>query len=144
MLHFPDPSPLSTREKCRLPPHAICIPASSVHSPFNSSVHLADPLLLFCPQAISNCYLQPLHLGVCWHRRVLVPFQALLMCLFFNKPSSDKSHCAGSLYFTDLSSISLSSLVFRNVSNCHCTYQGIDRCLLPLLPFQYFEMVRKK
>ncbi|CAM9406658.1 unnamed protein product, partial [Bubo scandiacus] len=46
-------------------------------------------------------------------RHVLAHFQALLKCLFFNKPSSEKSHCAGSLYFTDFSSVSLSTLVLR-------------------------------
>ena len=101
----------------------------------------SSPPLLPTGFSISNCYLQPLYLWDCWHRRVLLTFQPILMHSFFNKPSPEKSHCAGSLYFTDFSSISLSTLVFQNVSNCHCTYQGIDRYFLPVLPFQHFEMV---
>lgn len=73
-------------------------------------------------------------------RHVVVPFQALLTCLFFNETSLEKARCAGSLYFTDFSSTGLSSL-FKNISNCHCIYHRTDRYFLPLLPLQYFYTI---
>lgn len=95
----------------------------SPHSCEQGSLPSTSPLLpTGC--SVSMCCLQPLHLWDCWHRDILVSLQAHLMCSFFNKPSSEKLHCADSLYFTDFSSISLSSSIFKNVSNCYCT--GID------------------
>lgn len=133
--------PLCWAPKGQLPPHATCTHVSSVHSPFSSSAHLADPPLS-CPWAFLslNCYLQPPCPWDRWHRHVVVPFQALLTCLFFNETFLEKARCAGSLYFTDFSSTGLSSL-FKNISNCHCIYHGTDRYFLPLLPLQYFYAI---
>lgn len=135
--------PLSTREN-RLPMQS----ARPCHQRIVPSTPLSTWLILSSSSAhrlvCLHSYLQPLHLRDCCHRHVLIPFQALLLCLFFNKPFSGTSPHAGLLYFTGFSSIGLSSSVFKDVSNCHCTYRGIDRYSVPLLPYQYFKMVIKK
>lgn len=136
MLQCPDSSPLSTRE---LPITSPC----NLHAgaSWAASLPPTQPLPL-CPQAAlaPSAACSPCD---CCHRDILLSLQARLMCSFFNKTSAEKLHCAGSLYSTDFSSISPSSLIFKNVSNCYCTVQGIDGWLLPLFPFQYFKIVKK-
>lgn len=133
MLHCPDLSPLSMAKKCQAFSFQLrCSLGWSLPS---------SPPPLATAFSVSD-YLQPLYLRESWHRPALVPFQFLVMCLLYNKPSLEQLPCAGSLYFTDYCSISLTSLVFRNVSSRHCTYHEIIKYFLPLLLLHLLYMVK--
>lgn len=98
--------------------------------PFHCSASLSCPRAALAPSAA--CTSETAATGPSW-----------VMCSFFNKTSSEMLHCAGSLYYTDFSSISLSSLIFKNLSvTVYCTRDWW--IVSAILPFSVFQDNLKK